>query len=149
MIKICFLKEMGKGLPCPGGWLEVDNMCYKMIESSKYDWYNAKEGCRNEGGSLVKIHDSRDQDFMDRFLLNGANADLKTNLFWIGKDLYILVRTRGQFNKTISLYTCNYLQVWLLLRASETLAALVNYKCKRFIELIPDSLCQGSVVLAN
>ena len=69
---------------CSGSWMENEGKCYKVFEA-KHSRNNAEEDCAYKGGYLVDIPTSSDQDFIERFLLNGENKNLKADIFWIGK----------------------------------------------------------------
>ncbi|XP_070535377.1 macrophage mannose receptor 1-like [Ptychodera flava] len=54
--------------PCPTGWVEFDNKCYRFYgvddASERYNWSSARNSCRSLRSNLVTIHTKETQNFL-------------------------------------------------------------------------------------
>ncbi|XP_037118943.1 macrophage mannose receptor 1-like [Syngnathus acus] len=78
-------KKRGEGVPepkpssddakrCGFGWLEYDASCYKKVEAPN-GWLGARHHCVSEGGDLLSISSSAEEDFVKKTMMAH---------FWLG-----------------------------------------------------------------
>ncbi|XP_068507708.1 secretory phospholipase A2 receptor-like isoform X1 [Syngnathus scovelli] len=65
---------------CGPGWLEYDSSCYKKGDGPN-GWLGARHHCTWEGGDLVSINSSHEEQFVKRTM--GKNTP-----FWLGQSNY-------------------------------------------------------------
>uniref|UniRef100_A0A8C5T8B6 C-type lectin domain-containing protein n=1 Tax=Malurus cyaneus samueli TaxID=2593467 RepID=A0A8C5T8B6_9PASS len=71
---------------CPETWLLFNNKCYKIFgsrEDERLSWHSARNVCRELGGNLASIHNSKVQAFLTFHLKDVANET------WIGLNSII------------------------------------------------------------
>ncbi|KAK7105213.1 snaclec coagulation factor IX-binding protein subunit A-like [Littorina saxatilis] len=75
------MEQGDDGGHCPDGYILNDESCYRLEESSK-TFTEALDTCRREGGQLVTIDSSEENDVVTELLLDARQPS--TEWAWIG-----------------------------------------------------------------
>merc|ERR1712141_892282 len=67
---------------CPDGYFgnEVNEKCFKLVDSVQLSWSEARDYCQHVGSALVIIRSQEEQDV----LVSSLNADMDD--IWIGAE---------------------------------------------------------------
>ncbi|KAM9822159.1 secretory phospholipase A2 receptor-like isoform 2-T2 [Syngnathus typhle] len=76
LLLIAIYLTCGSANKCPSGWLEHDSSCYKK-EMTPNGWLGARHHCVWQGGDLLSITSSAEEDFVKRTMG-------KDTPFWLG-----------------------------------------------------------------
>ncbi|KAI8520254.1 hypothetical protein Bbelb_000080 [Branchiostoma belcheri] len=65
----CHKCEISPSLPCPDGWRDYNNHCYKFV-TDYVRWDDAKSACEGMGAKLTSIGSKEENDFLSRLVVD-------------------------------------------------------------------------------